>query len=161
MQNTNSKLFNLIILTAFITLTIIAMFWQELVETLTDGTSSILSKDVVFEQMRDVDKPSVREVRFERARNNINQIQIGDITVVGHSDSSVKLSVRLSSISANNDYPALRVTVLSRTGEKLRASEIEPSDYVHGRVVDSEPVEIHVPIRPGDASFEIVPFYKE
>jgi len=157
MQNTKSILYKYIIMSVVITLTIMAMFWQELVETYTDRTSN----NVVLEQMRDVDMPYIREVLVERERNNINQIKIEDITVVGHSDSSVKLSVRLSSISANNDYPALRVTVLSRTGEKLRASEIEPSDYVHGRVVDSEPVEIHVPIRPGDASFEIVPFYKE
>ncbi len=58
-------------------------------------------------------------------------------------------------------YPALRVTVLSRAGEKLRSIEIASSDYVHGRVVGSELVEIHVPISPDAASFEITAFYKE
>ena len=161
MKLTNSKFFNYIILLAFITLTIMTVFWQEFLETLTDGASSIWSNNIVLEQMRDVDMPRVREVRFERERNNINQIQLGNIKVVKHSDSFVTLSVHLSSNSANNDYPALRVVVLSREGEKLRAIEIAPSDYAHGTMVSSAVVEIHVPISPGDASFEVTPFYKE
>jgi hypothetical protein len=158
---TDNKWAKYLFIFAILTISVLAVFWRELVDTVKDGALSVWSTDVVQEPMHDSDFSRIKEIRFARESNDISQIRVDDLRIVGHTDAAVVLSMKLTSRSSGNDYPSLRVAVLSGTGAHLRSIEVGPSDYAHGSVLIAETIELHVPYRPGDASFSVAAFYKE
>ena len=158
---TDNKFTKYLLLFAALVLVVLAMFWRELVDSVKEEVTAVWSSDAVQEPMHDSDFSRIRGVRFEVEHNNIGQIQVGDLIIVGRSDSAVVLSVRLNSSSSGNDYPGLHVTVLSTGGAQIRSIDIGPSEYAHGSALSSETVELHIPIRPGDASFAVSAFYRD
>ena len=157
----DNKLLNIIFFVGAIIVLFIVIFWQETLDGMKGGISYFWSKGVTMEQMLYSDIPKVKKLIEVSERNDIYQIKISDIKIVEHASVSVTLSLHLVSGSAGNNFPELRVVVLSSNGEQLRVVKVSSSEYGHGMEVGSDMVEIQVPIRPGDSSFEITPFYKE
>jgi hypothetical protein len=156
-----NKLFGFLIVLAIVAAITIALFWRELVDAATEGVSSAWSTSVAQSPMVDADFSRIKEVRFESEHNNIAQIQVDALKIVGRTESAVTISVRIASASSGNDFPGLRVAVLSGSGAKLRTVEFGSTEYTHGDVFKSETVELPMQIKSGDASFTVSAFYKD
>jgi len=158
------KLVSFLILFATVGVMTATLFWPELTEFALDEVYSIgpaNTSRIEGLPMLDKDMRRVKLARFESVHNNIDRIQVADLQVVDHSESTATLSFRLTNQASENDFPSLRVTTLSQTGAKLRTLVFGSADYAHGSDFSSETVELHLETKPGDASFSVSAFYKD
>jgi hypothetical protein len=154
------RLLRYLILLVIVAAMTIVLFWRELVDTAADGVSTLWSTSIEQEPMLDANFSQVKEIRFESEHNNIAQIKVDDLHVVARSESAVTLSVRIASRSSGDDFPGLRVAVLSHSGATLRRIEFRASEYAHSGDFSSNVIELPIQIKSGDARFAVSAFYQ-
>ena len=155
------RLLRYLILLVIVAAMAISFFWRELVDTATDDVSTLWSTSIEQEPMRNANFTQIKEVRFEGERNNLAQLQVEDLNIVKRSDSAVTLSVRVASRTSGNDFPYLRVAVLSHAGTTLRTIDFAPSEYTHSTELSSNTIELPIQLKSGDSSFAVSAFYKD
>jgi hypothetical protein len=137
----------------------IGIFWHDIADNTTDAVSGYLSNDEVPELLSDEDLPNIKEVKFERERNNIHYITVSDPQVHLSSPNLAQISLHLTSAAKGNDYPNLRIKLNSKTGEVLRTVEIGANQYDHGNALLDERVTLNIPLQPGEVHFTTQAFY--
>ena len=137
----------------------LGMFWRELAESMTDGVSGFLSDDSNPVFLNDADIPKIKEVVFESEHNNIHQIVISDMKVLSHTKNDADISINLASRGKGNDYPHIRIFLLSSNGKTLRTIEQSPDEYQHGTTLTNEVVNLHFDLQPGEARFTLQALY--
>ena len=147
----------ILILMLFVGVTI--LFWGEIVDGAKGGFNSLMNEDGGSRVLADTELSKIKEVYFKKESNNLDEIKVGNIRVVNKENNEITLGVGISSSSENNDYPSLRVTVLSNTGKVLRFSDFGPDKYEHQSKLSSEVINLTIPAKTGDSSFNVSAFY--
>lgn len=156
-----NKLVRYLILILIIFFMTITLFWREILDSAAGSVTAILSDDIKQEPMMDKDFKQLKEVRFENIHNNLAQVKVDNLKVVNQSDHTVTLSVKIMSQTGDNDFPNLRVAILSRSGSTLRTINFLPTEYTHGDTFGSNTIELPIQVKAGDASFAVSAYYKD
>lgn len=140
-------------------LMLVKLFWVEIRERSGEnfrGTSVLQEGDTGLTKH---EMASITGYKLVPAHNNADQVHAQRVHVVGRNGQERTLAFTLESTSADNDYPALRVTFSQRDGSLPRVVEIGPTEYGHGKALASEHVELTLEVREGEARAIIEPFY--
>ena len=139
---------------------ILKFFWIEIVEHAGENFQGAATVESGAAGLAMDDMKAVTGYKLAPLRNNPDQIRAERVHVVARSENARTLGFELVSLSPDNDYPSLRLTLLHRDGSKAREMEFAPSQYSHGRALASEQVELTVPVGEGESKAVVQPFYQ-
>lgn len=140
---------------------VVVTFWHELRHRVTDSVLQWLSNDPAPVVWMDYDLPQVRNIRFDRDRNNIRNVTVGTPAVSGTQDGQRRITFHLSTSAAGDDYPALKLVFFDRANHLVRIGVLSAGQYSHGDTFASEQVIVDVPIKPGEQRVSVHAFYEQ
>ena len=139
---------------------VVKFFWIEIVEHSGESFQGAATVESGAAGLAMDDMKTVTGYKLASLRNNPDQVRAERVHLVARSADSRTLGFELISLSPDNDYPSLRLTMLRRDGSTARTMEFAPSQYSHGHAFASEQVQLTVPVGEGEAKAVIQPFYQ-
>jgi hypothetical protein len=138
--------------------TLIGVFGRDLLEAGFGAASGMVSADPVASADAVV---RGADFVFMSPGRNLSDLQVRDLGFTKLSGMSVSIGFNLTSRGRGSSYPSLRVSMFSSTGKLMRDIDFKPSDYEHGDTLTSDHVVLNVERAPGEASFNVAPFYAD
>jgi hypothetical protein len=146
----------------FVSLIVMFLFliWRDVLDSAKHEVNGVISNHEQLVAVHDVDLKGIKAVTLERENNNSKLIYVNNLKIENQTASAATLSLQINSLSDENEFPSLRVAVLSSSGQVLRLVNFRPSDYEHSGSFSSNRVELSLPIKAGDASFNVTAYYE-
>ena len=132
------------------------IYWEDLKDELSDwGEGKPRAENV----LQDVDLPEPGKFLLRPRFNDIHRVKTSPLKLDSVEADGVHVSFVLNNLGGGNDYPDLKVSVLNESHQLVRSILLSPAMYKHGTRLRSESIQLTIPVRPGESSVSVEPFY--
>lgn len=155
------KFLRVTVLGLFIAAFCIFTFWRDVVDKAIDTVGEVTIGPSKLPALRSDGENRVKTLHVERERNNNRHLKREILGVSVMSDGSLKVSVRIETVSGGSDYPDIRIIFYDATKKATRYVDMTNTEYQHGKRFQSETVSLRALPNPGEKSLDIRLFYRD